>query len=99
MKTLILTVVAAAAVVAQQQEHKLAGDDVRGYSDTPKLPGQQWKVHDMERPRPPRVIPGPYVHEAPPSDAIVLFDGEDLSKWVQLTKDGKTEPPQWTVQN
>lgn len=39
----------------------------------------------------PKVInPGP-----PPSDAIVLFDGKDLSKWVD--KDGK--PARWDVKD
>ena len=56
-----------------------AGDDVRGYNDTPQIPGQKWKVHDMERPRARKVTPGlPLLNEAPPSDAIVLFDGKDL---------------------
>jgi hypothetical protein len=41
-------------------------------------------------PQPKVVDPGP-----PPSDAIVLFGGEDLSEWVH--KDGR--PAQWTVQN
>ncbi len=50
-----------------------------GYSDTPMLPGQKWKVHDIERPAPTVVTPG--VGTAPPSDALVLFDGHDLSKW------------------
>jgi len=40
----------------------------------------------------PRVIePGP-----PPSDAIILFDGEDLSQW-KSDKDGG--PARWTVKN
>ncbi len=26
------------------------GDDKRGYTDTPQLPNQKWKVHDMARP-------------------------------------------------
>ncbi len=76
-----------------------AGDDVRGYNDTPQLPGQKWKVHDMERPRPVQVTPGPYAFEAPPSDAIVLFDGKDLSQWVQQARGGVQQEPKWKVEN
>jgi hypothetical protein len=56
-----------------------------GYTDTPLLPGGKWHVHDPARPRPPVVTPGAASSEGqpggPPSDAIVLFDGKDLSKW------------------
>src|ERR1051326_303219 len=46
------------------------------------IPGQKWKVHDLKRPLPPKVTPGlPILSPAPPSDAIVLFDGKDLSQW------------------
>ena len=41
----------------------------------------------------------PLLQEAPPSDAIVLFDGKDLSQWVSSGKDGKTHEPQWKVEN
>ena len=41
------------------------GDDVRGYNDTPQLPGQKWKVHDMERPRAAQSHARP-VRRAPP---------------------------------
>jgi hypothetical protein len=51
-----------------------------GYQDTPQIPGQKWKVHDSERPVPAVVTPGAQPG-APPSDAVVLFDGKDLSKW------------------
>ena len=56
-----------------------------GYSDTPIIPGQKWHVHDGERPAPRVVQTGEsFSHMAPPpSDAIVLFDGKDLSKWVR----------------
>jgi hypothetical protein len=37
----------------------------------------QWPPNSMDRPKPPVVNPGP-----PPSDAIVLFDGKDLSQWM-----------------
>ena len=56
-----------------------------GYDDTPFLPNSQWRVHDRNRPQPPRVDPGegnpPAQPAMPPSDAIVLFDGRDLSQW------------------
>ena len=51
-----------------------------GYKDTPFLPDGKWRVHDLDRPRPPVVTPGA-APGAPPSDAIVLFDGRDLSRW------------------
>jgi len=41
----------------------------------------QWPQHSMDRPRPPVVQPAPHVGQAPPSDAIVLFDGNDLAQW------------------
>ena len=41
---------------------------------------QKWKIHDPERPLPPVVDPGPAGPPVlPPSDAIILFDGKDLS--------------------
>ena len=46
---------------------------------------------------PPVVTPGPAGEPvAPPSDAIVLFDGKDLSNWTS-TKDG--EETKWIVAN
>jgi hypothetical protein len=83
---------------AQQQQSK-PGD--LGFTDTPILPGLKWHVHDPDRPHPPVVTPGatPY---APPSDAIVLFDGKDLSKWAQLGKGadaGKLIAPTWPVKD
>ena len=58
------------------------GSGVFGYKDTPKLPWCDYLVHDPDRPAPRRIDPGPAPTPAPvPSDAIVLFDGTDLSKW------------------
>ncbi len=103
---ILIAIIAAGTVFGQQspsappkaaQEH--AGDDVRGYSDTPQITGQKWKVHDLERPRPQKVTPGPLVPQAPPSDAIVLFDGKDLSQWVQVARGGVTSEPKWKVEN
>lgn len=89
---------AALTLLRAQQPPASAGDDVRGYNDTPQITGQKWKVHDMERPRPVKVSPGAAVNEAPPSDAIVLFDGKDLSQWVTRGKTGAAEEPTWKVE-
>jgi hypothetical protein len=70
-----------------------------GYEDTPMLPGGKWHVHDAKRPQPVRVTPGTCSTQAraglPPSDAEVLFDGKDLSKW-RNAKDG---PAAWNVRD
>ena len=65
-----------------------------GYDDTPQLPGQQWKVHDKARPNPPVVEPGPFSALPRPKDAIVLFDGTDLSKWT-----GRGGKASWKIEN
>src|ERR1017187_921215 len=45
------------------------------------LPGQKYLVHDHSRPQPRKVTPGhPIPTMSAPSDAIVLFDGKDLSQ-------------------
>jgi hypothetical protein len=60
----------------------------------------RWEIHDRNRPVPVVVTPGTSsTQDAPgkaPSDAVVLFDGKDLSQWVQK-KDGS--PAQWKVEN
>jgi hypothetical protein len=65
-----------------------------GYDDTPMLPGSKWRVHDGTRPQPRIVTPGGESGQ-PPSDAIVLFDGKDLSAWVG--REGAE--PQWKIEN
>src|SRR5215212_7720889 len=58
------------------------GSGVYGYKDTPKLPWCDYLVHDPDRPAPKRIDPGPAPAAAPiPADAIVLFNGGDLSQW------------------
>jgi len=68
-----------------------------GYDDTPIIPGSIYKVHDKERPQPRIVSPGTASTQEkagqPPSDAVVLFDGKDLSKWV-----GTDGPAKWKVE-
>src|SRR5215813_11171688 len=97
-KTSILTAVLALSLGAlvYAQNHDL------GYTDTPMLPGLPYRVHDPARPHPPVVTPSA-VPGGPPSDAIVLFDGKDLSKWGSakltpaVTLNGNPAP--WKVEN
>jgi hypothetical protein len=42
---------------------------------------ERWKIHDMSRPRPAKVTSHMQLPVPAPSDAVVLFDGEDMSKW------------------
>jgi hypothetical protein len=52
----------------------------------------KWKAHDMNRPRPKIITPpANYLPVTPPSDAVVLFSGKDLSLWESM--DGK--PTKW----
>jgi hypothetical protein len=69
--------------------------DRPGYDDTPTIPGSQYRVHDKARPRPRVVTPGA-ANQQPPSDAVVLFDGRDLSGWIARKGGG---PAPWTVEN
>jgi hypothetical protein len=79
--TLVLGVLALALSLATRTMRSRQDHDHPpvGYTDTPQLPGQKWRVHDIDRPQPTVVTPG--TGSAPPSDAIVLFDGKDLSAW------------------
>jgi len=85
-----------------------------GYCNTPLLPGQKWRVHDIARPDPRVVTPGT---ESPPerigkapSDALVLLDGTEAAyrqNWVSSPRGfGRAAaapsppgPPQWKFEN
>jgi Domain of Unknown Function (DUF1080) len=73
-----------------------------GFKDTPMLPGLPYHVHDSDRPHPPVVTPSDQPG-GPPSDAIVLFNGKDLSAWQghpsTITKAGAAGPPEWKLEN
>jgi len=57
---------------------------------------EKWKIHDLERPMPPVVDPGPAGEPLPaPSDAVVLFDGKDIGQWT----DAKGQPARWKVED
>lgn len=68
----------------------LAGPPAGAQIDT------RWPQHSMARPQAPVVDPGRSVADTShPSDAIVLFDGRDLSKW----RDAKGGPARWAVRS
>lgn len=68
----------------------------------PLAPGGKWRVHDTNRPQPVVIMPPtastPDRPGQPPSDAIVLFDGTDLSQWETRTRTGSA-PAKWKVEN
>ncbi|MFZ4509272.1 MAG: 3-keto-disaccharide hydrolase, partial [Fimbriimonas sp.] len=69
-----------------------------GYNDTPIIPGTNYHVHDGDRPQPRVVTPGTFSSQeapgAPPSDAIILFDGTSLDGWK-----GNDGEAKWKVEN
>lgn len=74
---LFLSGAARAQGAAAQSSHELQAH--------PAQAAQPWTIHDMYRPRPAVIEPGTAsTQQQPgraPSDAIVLFDGKDLSQW------------------
>jgi hypothetical protein len=92
MRGTLLTVIALAVLPGL-----LAAVAAKSADQTPaqKADLQKWAIHDMDRPLPPVVDPGPAGPPAPaPSDAVVLFDGRDLSKWT----DASGGPARWKVE-
>ena len=83
------------ALGAEQTKH----EDSMGYTDTPILPDGKWHVHDINRPQPRKITGATCSTQAsvgvPPSDAEVLFNGKDLSKW-RTEKGGSAA---WTVRD
>jgi hypothetical protein len=105
-----LAALVSAPILASQQASTASSSSGQkyptGYDDTPFLPGGKWRVHDGNRPRPEIVTPGTDSTQdapgRPPFDAIVLFDGKDLSKWQARAPDGEREQiveAAWKVEN
>ncbi|MDB6155523.1 MAG: hypothetical protein JWL90_3976 [Chthoniobacteraceae bacterium] len=67
-----------------------------GYTDTPMQPDGKWHVHDPARPIPQVITPGATFSQmaGAPSDAVVLFDGKDFSKWK-----GEKGDVQWKIED
>jgi hypothetical protein len=99
-KVLSITLALAALTMSRsaqaQTEIEIGG--VSGFKDTPMEPGGKWHVHDPERPQPAIVAPGTFSTQEqpgkPPADAIVLFDGQDLSQWQDKTG----QPAPWRLE-
>lgn len=91
---LLLSFCALPLVAGGQANHDL------GFTDTPMLPGLPYHVHDPNRPHAPVVTPAKEPG-GPPSDALVLFDGKDLSHWTShhsdITKGGAVGPAEWKL--
>lgn len=94
LATLLATLMAARAQT-RQTNVEVTIDGVEGFQDTPLQPDGKWHVHDPARPQSPVVTPGTFSENAtPPSDALVLFDGTDLSQWRDKSTGG---PVGWQV--
>ena len=61
----------------------------------PKPDAMRPGMSEYWTPQPKVVTPGDIKTNTAPSDAIVLFDGKDLSAWTN----GKDGPAEWTVKN
>lgn len=107
--TVLLVLLLPACLFAQKHElvYSQDGSGIPGYKDTPIQPWSGFHVHDPDRPVPPVVTPAPTTKAemaAPPSDAVVLFDGSDTSAWQEnkwKVEDGclvATEGPMRTKQ-
>ncbi len=54
-----------------------------------------WEIHDRNRPLPPEVTPNSAAALTPPSDAVVLFNGEETDMWEHPNGD----PLQWEIED
>jgi hypothetical protein len=91
-----MSVLTGAVLLAGQTAQLAPGQ--RGQEQPAMIPGLPWRIHDANRPQPPVVKP-PARPGGPPSDAIVLFDGTDLSRWGVRNQAGEFATPDWPVAN
>lgn len=71
------------------------------YGDAPD-DHHPWAIHDGNRPQPTIITPGTFSSQEepgkPPSDAVILFDGTDLSKW-EADVDNEGVATKWVIKN
>ena len=95
---LALTTVCAVLLLASSARASSTGSPF--YGDAPDE-HHPWAIHDQNRPQPKVVDPGSFSSAEqpgkPPSDAIILFDGTDLSKWEADTKGN--QPSKWVIKD
>jgi hypothetical protein len=91
----LLMLISCSQIPAATAQEKPADEKIDGFTDTPLIPGTNWTIHDPRRPQPPVVTPAKNFSQgaAAPSDAEVLFDGKDLSKW----QDAQGKDAAWKV--
>jgi len=78
-------------MIGYAQEEGFHQYELPGYTDTPLLPGGEFRVHQKDRPLPQRVIPpdlNAAAESSAPSDATVLFDDKNLDHF---------QPTSWPV--
>src|ERR1700761_9208560 len=94
-----LLAVLLAAPIATLAEDPMPDHNTDGFTNTPIVPGTHWHVHDPNRPQPVIVTPGTFSTQdtvgKPPSDAVVLFNGTDVSEW----RDQSGADAKWKVEN
>lgn len=92
MRKALLIVASAVAVATLLGTIMIAGQSASAQADL-----QKWGPNDRSRPVPPIITPGTFSTQdrpgSPPSDAVVLFNGKDLSNWESV----KGGPAKWTV--
>jgi len=76
---------------------KDASGAVIGFTKLAEIPGTPWRIHDASRPHPHSVTPGATPTE-PPADAMVLFNGKDLSHWAHV-QNGQMSDATWLVRD
>jgi hypothetical protein len=87
---------AAVSLAAGQNPPAQSGTAPQAQSGTaPQAPRGKPEDTEVWQPEPKIVTPGK-TNEAPPSDAIVLFDGTNLDQWVSVKDKG---PAKWKVDN